>query len=503
MQSRRPLFGQGAVSPGLLGVAAMLILLLAPAALAQAAAPEVRAPVIVEQVGTFNGKQVRYRSVVAETVVPDPDGRPGARIVSTAYLAQDAGNPAERPVMFIWNGGPISASVYLHMGAFGPKRIAFPDDLDADTTQLPVVDNPHTILDVADLVFVDPAGTGFSRVMPGVDPHIYRSVVGDGQQVAAFIRRWLRDNGRLESPQYLFGESYGTMRAAQVARTLLEGPDPVELEGMVLFGQALNIIEFSQRPGNIVSFAVSMPTLSALAWHHGKVDRAGRTLEQLLDESRAFARDEYLRALYIGDQLEPVERQRIAEGLEALTGLSANYYLAHNLRITKEAYRRELLKDQGLILGRNDGRYAGPPSEAPGGGDPSNVIADAVQRGFKEHLRDNLRVDWQDEYRFAEFPEGGLEGWDWGATSPFSDWPYMQLVSEVMERVPHFRVLVGVGIYDTSTTTGASEYALAQSGWPRERAGIAYYGGGHMAYSDEASLQKLMRDMRIFMRPGQ
>jgi carboxypeptidase C (cathepsin A) len=341
------LFGQEAASAGLLRFAAMLVLMLAAPAFAQETALDVRAPVIGEHVGTFNGKQVRYRSVVAETVVPDPQGRPGARIVSTAYLAQASGNPVERPVMFIWNGGPISASVYLHMGAFGPKRVAFPDDLSADTTQLPVVDNPHTILDVADLVFVDPAGTGFSRVVPGVDPQIYRSVVGDGQQAAAFIKRWLRDNGRLESPQYLFGESYGTMRAAQVARTLLEGPDPVELEGMVLFGQALNIIEFSQRPGNIVSFAVSMPTLSALAWHHGKVDRAGRTLEQFLDESRAFARDEYLRALYIGDQLEEGERQRIAQRLEALTGLSADYYLANGLRISKEAYRRELLKDQG------------------------------------------------------------------------------------------------------------------------------------------------------------
>ncbi|MGZ8336375.1 MAG: S10 family peptidase [Allosphingosinicella sp.] len=483
-----------------LAIVAILLVMLSGIAAAQA--PLVpRAPVVTHHVGTFNGTRVRYRAVVAETIVPKADGQPGARLVSTAYLAEDVHDPARRPVMFLFNGGPIAASLYLHMGGFGPKRIAFPDDLNADTTQLPVVDNPHTILDVADLVFIDPAGTGFSRTVEGVPQETYNSVEADGQQVAAFVRQWLRDNGRLESPQYMFGESYGTLRAAQVARVLLDGPEPVALDGVVLFGQALNIIEFSQRRGNIISYAVSMPTLSALAWHHNVVDRRGRTLEQFLDESRQFARSEYLRALYDGDQLPAAERQRIAQRLAALTGLPAAYYLEHNLRITKEDYRRELFREQGLILGRNDGRYVGPVSEEPGGGDPSNVLPEALQRGFLEYLRRDLGVTWPDEYRFAAFPEGGLEGWNWGATSPFSDWPYMNLLSEVMSRVPEFRVVVGVGLYDTSTTTGASEYALAQSGWPRDRASMLYYGGGHMAYSDETSLRQLMQDMRAFVQP--
>lgn len=459
----------------------------------------VRAPIVTRHVGTFNGRRTAYRAIVGETPVPNAEGQPGARIVSFAYLADRPGDLRRRPVVFLFNGGPIAASLYLHMGGFGPKRIAFPDDLTADTTRLPVVDNPHTILDVADLVFIDPAETGFSRVAEGVRPESYHSVVADGQQVAAFVRQWLRDNGRLESPQYLFGESYGTLRAAQVARTLLDGPEPVALEGIVLFGQALNIIEFSQRPGNIMSYVVSMPTLSALAWHHDRVDRTGKTLDQFLQESRDFARNDYLQALYDGNRLADADRERIARRLEALTGIPAAYYLAHDLRITKERYRRELFREQGLILGRNDGRYVGPPS-GQGGGDPSDVIPQAVQRGFMTYMRQDLRVPWPDDYRFASISTRGLEGWNWGATSPFSDWPYMNLVSEVMERVPDFRVLIGVGLYDTSTTTGASEYALAQSGWPRERAGIACYGGGHMAYSDEASLIQLMRDMRAFLR---
>ncbi len=461
-----------------------------------------REPVVVERTGTFNGVRTRYRSVVEEFPVRTASNEPGARLVSISYIADNVRRPSERPVLFLFNGGPISASVYVHMGAFGPRRVAFPDDLTADTTSLPLVDNPHALLDVADLVFFDPARTGFSRLEPGVDPKYYDSVATDGEQMAAFVRSWVDRHGRRNSPIYLFGESYGTMRAAQAAQLLLDGPDRVEPAGIVLFGQALNIIEFSQRPGNIVSYAVSMPTLSALAWHHRKVDRQNRTLEQFLQESRDFAESEYLAALYAGNRLAQPERERIAARLEQLTGLGAEYYLANDLRISKEAYRRELFREQGLILGRNDGRYVGPIGDQPGGGDPSDVLPDALQRAFGSYLREDLRVPWPEEYAFSHYAEGGLEGWKWGATSPFSDWPYMRLVSEVMRQVPDFRVLVGVGIYDTSTTTGASEYALAQSGWPQDRSRIAYYGGGHMAYSDEASFRKLMQDMREFVRPG-
>ncbi len=484
---------------------AFLSLLAASPAAAQARdaaaspAEATRAPVVTRHAGTFNGRRIAYRAEVSETLIRDEAGHPAARLVSTAYLAEQAGDPNRRPVLFVFNGGPISASVYLHMGAFGPRRIAFPDDLSADTTTLPVIDNPHTLLDVADLVFFDPAGTGFSRVAEGVPPERYFSVVADGQQMTDFIAEWLRARDRLDSPVYLFGESYGTMRAAQVARQLLDLERPIRPAGVILFGQALNIIEFSQRPGNIVSYAVSLPTLAALAWHHGRVNREGRTLDQLLDESRAFAADDYLRALYAGSRIDPAEKARVARRLEEITGIPAAYYLANDLRITKEQYRRELFRAEGLILGRNDGRYAGPPV-GQGGGDPSNVVGDAYQRGFMEHLRGTLGVDWTDEYRFYTGP-GGIDGWSWGATSPFADWPYMNLISQVMERDPDFRVLIGVGIYDTSTTTGASEYALVQSGWPADRSGIAYYGGGHMAYSDEESFLKLMRDTRAFVRP--
>ncbi|HLT92544.1 MAG TPA: hypothetical protein VKZ85_16545 [Woeseiaceae bacterium] len=469
------------------------VLALAFAAPVPAADAGVREPVVTRHEGVFNGQVVRYRAVVSELVVPDADGNPGAAIVSTAYLAENPANGPRRPVLFAFNGGPISPSAYLHMGMLGPRRVHVPDDLSADPASFEVVDNAYTLLDVADIVFFDPAGTGFSRVVDGKNPRDYFSVVADGQQTAAFVTEWLRANGRESSPAWLFGESYGTMRAAEAARQLAEAGR--SLAGVVLFGQALNIIEFSQRPGNIVSYVVSLPTLTALGLYHGKVDARGRDLETLLAESARYARTEYLEALFLGSALEPRDRARVARRLEELSGIPADFYLANGLRITKERYRTELLKDRNLILGRNDGRYAAPVTEAGNAFDPSGVVPDAYLRAFREHLREFLGIDWDEEY-VARSPVKGLEDWSWGATSPFSDWPYMQLISVAMEKNPEFRVLVANGIHDTSTTIGAAEYAVRQSGWPEERTRLEFYVGGHMAYSIESTLEEMTDDLR-------
>lgn len=470
-------------------------LLLALAVSLPAAAVEVRAPVVTQHEGSFNGTKLQYTATVSELVVPDESGAPGARIVSTAYVVP-GDDAAARPVLFTFNGGPISPSVYLHMGAFGPKRVAVPDDLEADPADFRLVDNPYTILDVADIVFFDPAGTGYSRVVDGKKPEEYFSVVADGQQTSAFITEWLRANGRTESPTYVFGESYGTMRAAEAARQLADAGR--SLEGVILYGQALNIVEFAQRPGNILSYVVSLPTLTALGVYHGKVDSQGKTLNELLDEARLYASTDYLEALYQGADIDPDERDRVARRLEELSGIPAEFYSEHDLRITKERYRTELLKDRNLILGRSDARYAAPVTEEGNAFDPSGVVGGAYADAFSRYVRDELEVTWPDDY-ITKSPVAGLEGWKWGATSPFSDWPFMNLISTAMEKHPEFRVFVANGIHDTSTTIGAAEYAVNQSGWPKDRTRLEYYFGGHMAYSIEDSLEKLTDDVRDFV----
>lgn len=461
-----------------------------------------RAPVVTRHEGRFNGTRVAYLATVDGIDVADAQGRHGARVVAFAYTAERVGGarvePARRPVMFFFNGGPIVASAYLHMGSYGPRRVRFSEDPQATPFTWSLQDNPHSLLDVADLVFIDPAGTGFSRVAPGKDPKDYWSVVADGQQVAAFIAAWLRRHDRLASPKFVFGESYGTHRAVEVGRQLASLPEPLLLDGIVLFGQAVNIVEYSQRPRNIISYVVSLPTLAATAWHFDKVDRRGRTLEQFIQASRDFARDEYLPALYRGNTLPQAERERVARGLEAFSGIPAAWYVANDLKITKERYRVELLKPQGLLLGRNDSRYTAPLTDKGAAPDPSNVLPKALEAAFHDHLRNALQVDWDEPYVLAA-PVGGLDDWDRGAKTPFSDWPYVDSIALLMNRHPGFRVMFGTGYHDTQTTIGSAEYAATQSGWPAERTWLREYPGGHMAYSIDASAAALGADLRAFI----
>lgn len=456
-------------------------------------------PVVTHHTGTFNSRQIRYTATVESLDVDDTKGKPSASIVSFAYMDDDARNPADRPIMFVFNGGPITASLWLHIGVMGPKRVAVPDDLTADPKTFRLVDNGYSPLDVTDLVFVDPASTGFSHVLPGTSPESYFSVAADGQQVSAFIAAWLKEHGRLGSPAYLLGESYGTIRAAEVAGQLADLPQPILLDGVVLMGQAINIIEYRQRPQNIISYAVSLPTLAALAWYHQKVNRDGKSLEQFVQEAWRFAQTDYLTALFLGSSIDPAQRDRIATRLEEYSGIPAAYYREHELRISKEVYRGELLKDRGSLLGRNDGRYVAPMGKKGLADDPSNVIMAPFEHLFGEYIRDDLKVDWADHY-VPFFGGENLDAWKWGGSGPFADWPYSDRLRKVMKANPRFRVLIGNGYDDTQTTLGAADYAVRQSGWPEGRATLSYYVGGHMAYTVEASAKKFTDDVRALIQ---
>lgn len=460
--------------------------------------PDLRSfPSVKRRQGTFNGCQVDYVSEIEEIDVSDGPQGPSARLVSFSYVAEDSKINSSRPVIFIFNGGPIVPSIFLHMAAFGPKRVAVAEDLTADPATFPLIDNAYTVLDVADLVFFDPAGTGLSRVSEGTPADAYFSVDADARQLTQFVEAWSRRHGRLASPKYLFGESYGTLRAAVAAQQISRLDPPVRLDGVFLMGQALNIVETSSRPQNIMSYVVSLPTLASLGWYHDRVDKKGRTFEKFLDEVRLFARTELLPALFKGNALAPVDRDRLAKRLGGLTGLPADLYAANNLRISKGRFRVELLKDKNEVIGLTDGRYK---TMAIKGGEPpdaAEAVMRAVYNGFSKYAKDVLQID--EAAYLKSVPVKGLEGWKWGGTTPFSDWPYMASLSDVMAKNPDFRVVIGVGYYDLQTTTGATEYAVAQSGWPKDRVRIARYEGGHMAYSIEESLKELMADVRTLI----
>lgn len=470
-----------------------------PAALAAeppaALAPVQHPAVVTHHQGVFGGAPLRYTATVEGLDVAVGQSR--ARIVSFAYT-RDGADPATRPVIFLFNGGPISPSLYAQMG-LGPKRAAFPDDLNAPQSSYRLVDNAYSPLDAADLVFFDPAQTGFSRVELGTDPKVFYSVKGDAEELAAFVRAWMTAHGR-SGPVYLFGESYGTNRAAETAGVLAEGPEPFKLGGVFLYGQAVNIIEYAQRPANVVSYVASLPTLAATAWYHGRAAREGRTFEQFTADADAFAKGPYLTALYQGDGLPEAARRPIAEKLQAFTGISADWYLAHGLKITKEEFRVELLRDQGLLLGRSDARYAAPLTKAGRGPDPADVLPKASRAFFERYLRDDLKVGWTEPY-VTESPVEDINGWTWGAgVSPFADWPYYLGITKAMQLNPDFRLVVANGWYDTMTTVGAEELLAAQSGWDRAKVTVRAYDGGHMGYSVAATAQALGDDIRRMVR---
>lgn len=469
-----------------------------------AASPEIAAalgssPIVTKHDGKFGGERVRYTATVEALPVSIASGA-SADIVSFAYT-RDGIDASQRPVIFLFNGGPIVPSPYVHIGGIGPRRVFFPDDVTADRSTFKLVDNPYSPIDAADLVFVDPASTGFSRVTGKTRPADFFGNVTDAAQFIAFIKAWQKRHNRQGSPVYLFGESYGTHRAAEIAKQTAEDPDPLPLKGIFLYGQAVNVMEWSQRPANIISYVASLPTLAATAWFHGKIDRKGRSVDQFIAEANAYAKGPYLTALYQGSALPDAQRREVAGQLEAYSGIPAAWYVANDLKITKERFRIELLKQEKRLLGRSDSRYTAAVTEAGGAPDPAELVGDAVLAFFQDYMRAELKVP-QPEIYLKAVPEGEMKGWDWGPApmGAFSDFPYYQGIGALMKKDPDFRLTIGNGYYDTMTTLGGAELLATQSGYDPARVDLRFYDGGHMGYSVDATARAVGEDIRKLVR---
>ena len=448
---------------------------------------------VTKHTGTFNGQRINYVATVGETILKDEAGTATASLFSTSYIHADMNDKARRPVIFAFNGGPGASSAFLHMGAIGPKRVVFPADLNAEiAAPYKLADNNYALLDMADLVLIDPVETGYSRLAPGAKRESFNTAEGDAKSVAQFIQAWIKANARETSPKYVVGESYGTIRAVLVAEELAKTGTTVALDGVVMLGQAVNIVETVQRVGNVMGYAANLPALTAIAWYHDRIDRTGKTLDGLLDESYNFAMSDYLTALARGRDLPDAERARIAERLAALTGVRAASYLANNLAISKEGFRAEILKDKGLIVGRYDARYVGARS------DPAAKLMSPFEATAKEHLTKTLGVTLTDEYRTLN--RAASRSWDYGdQPSPFADYDFAGAFGRVMKTQANLRLMIGTGLYDTTTTTGAARYLLARNAYPAERVISRNYEGGHMFYSNEAALKAFTDDLRAFV----
>lgn len=473
--------------------------------LAGAAAPAQHSPTAPtikarsEHSATIQGRRVAYTAEVGLLPIASKPGRQDATGGYISY-SRTAGGP-ERPVLFVFNGGPGAASAYLQMGALGPFRAQVPQDPAAPLPATADVDaNPHTLLDVADLVFLDPPGTGFSTLAADADRAFYHSVKGDADAVAQLARGWLAAHGRDRAPLYILGESYGTIRAAAMVDALREQDPALSLRGVVLLGQALNMIETSQRPDNIVTYPVALPTLAAIACYH-HVRPAPCTPQDSARGASAYA-EPYLTALFRGRALDAASRNAVATKLAALTGISRMYYLAHDLRISKEQFRVELLRAQGKVLGRYDARYTAPRAADAGdtvGPDAFSAISDLYNKAVIGQL---TRIGATDAASYKVIVRGG-DDWRYGSgDSPFNDWPFMARLEQAMAATPGLRLFVGTGLYDLTTTVGAADYLFAQSTLSPDRYRNARYPAGHVAYSDDASWRLLMRDLRAFLTTG-
>jgi len=469
----------------------------------EAAASSATAPkrFVTDHVGTFFGREVSYQAIVGETILKAEDGTPRASIYSTSYLMKGVEDATTRPVVFLWNGGPGSASLWLHMGVFGPKRVDIPSDArDDGAPPYPLVDNPGAFLDVADVVFIDPVGTGFSRTLGETEGKEFYGVKQDAESIAAFIRQWIGEHGRWNSPKYIGGESYGTTRSAAVVRELESGYDDVALNGILLISTILDFSIENHSPGNELPNLMHLPTMAATAKYHGKAG-VGKRLEVFVQEARDYALNEYAHALLQGESLPAEEREAVVKRLAYFTGLRETYIEQTDLRLHPARFQKELLRDRGLTVGRLDSRYTGVDMDEAGehsDQDPSFYGIDgAYASALNAYLREQLEVDLETHYNVI----GGLGSpWDWKVPGmPFNYFNVAPYIGTAMRQNKDLEVFVASGYYDFATPFFAAEYSLNRAGIVPERVHFAYYEAGHMMYIHHPSLAKLQQDVHDFL----
>jgi carboxypeptidase C (cathepsin A) len=453
---------------------------------------------------TINDQRIRYTVVAGETHLRDSDGNATASIFSTSYIADGLDDPRIRPVAFVFNGGPGSASLWLHMGVFGPQRLALPNAVDDGAAPYDIVENVYSILDVADLVFVDPVGTGWSRPLGEHEGSEFWGVNEDAESLATFIRLWLSENQRWNSPKYLLGESYGTLRIGALLNQLEGGFTDVSINGVALISTVLDFRFDDTSEGNDIGYVGLMPGFAATAWYHGKVDRSAWNgdLEAFLADARTFAIEEYMPALMYGVTLPEERKAHVVAQLARFTGLSESFIDRANLRVSLRRFQRELRRDEGLSVGRLDSRFTGAEVDGVGETPETDPSFYGIDGSFTASMLDyftrTLGVEISEYYSTI----GGVRGWNWdvgrsGGNSYINVAPW---IARAMRQNSDLEVLVTQGYYDLATPFFAAELMFNQPGFDQDRVTFTYYEAGHMMYIHEPSLRTFSEDVRSMIR---
>ncbi len=453
----------------------------------------------------LHGKTLHYTATAGTLIIHNDQDKPYGSIFYVAYTL-DGADPNTRPVTFLYNGGPGSASLWLHMGSVGPMRVVTDSPEATGGAPYKIVPNEYSLLDKTDLVFIDAPLTGYSRAVGVGTPKDFNGVDQDLHAFAKFIQRYITVNQRWNSPKFLMGESYGTTRSAGLSAVLQN--QGISLNGVILVSSILNYNDLA--PGQIVDYIGYLPSYAAIADYYNKLPSKPADLPAFLQQVRNFASGEYAEALWKGDKISPEEFDAVAQKVAAYTGLSVDYVKQCKLRIDPSRFRKELLRGQGEILGRYDARFEGTDVDNAGefpGYDPSDTGISGVFVGaFNNYVEKDLKYQTKETYRLSS---DGIRTWDWShQASGVRGWDGHQRwpdvagdLADAIRKNPKLKVFSANGLYDLATPFFKTEYDMDQTELAPKLVNnieFGYYPAGHMIYLNVKALAMLTHDLDGF-----
>ncbi|HEX8161715.1 MAG TPA: hypothetical protein VF538_07575 [Pyrinomonadaceae bacterium] len=461
------------------------------------------APVVAHHAVSVGSRRLEYTTTTG--VMPLRNAATGeteARVFFIAYTLDGVTNKSQRPLMFSFNGGPGSSSVWLHLGALGPRRVEMMESGEMPAPPFRLVDNDETWLDATDLVFIDPVGTGYSRAARPELGQKFFGLQGDIQSVGDFIRLYLTKNERWTSPLFLVGESYGTTRASGLSGYLIDRG--IAFNGILLISTIMNFQTARFARGNDLPYVLFLPTYTAIAWYHKKLppDLQQQPLRRALDEVERWAATDYTTALARGNRLTPAERQETVAKLARYTGLSKEYVEQSDFRVEIQHFDKELLRAERRTVGRLDGRFKGLDesaiAETPDFDPSMAAIRPPYTAAFNDYVRAELGFRSDLEYFILG---GGIGRWDFGSDNSYADTSIS--LQSAFAKNPYMKLFVGCGYYDLATPYFAAQYTLDHMALDpslRDNVSLHYYEAGHMMYIERRSLAQLKRDVASFIQ---
>jgi carboxypeptidase C (cathepsin A) len=464
---------------------------------------------VTEHTLSIGRQTIPYKATASTTLLKNDKDEPTALVFSMAYTRSDVKNASARPVAFIYNGGPGSSSVWLHMGAFGPRRVVTANAQPTPPAPYKVEDNAASLLAKTDMVFIDPVGTGYSRPVGKATGKDFWGIDQDIHSIGQFIMLWVTRNQRWNSPKFLIGESYGTFRSAALGNYLHQHFH-MDMNGIVLISSVLDVGTLSFRVGDDMPYIFYVPSYAAAAWVNQDLPNRADNLEAFLKEARAFASTEYAAALMKGSNLAASEKADVAKKLSHFTGLSEDYLIKADLRVSLSQFRAEIERGKGLTTGRYDARFTGPTYDLlteHAETDPSyTAVAGAFTAAINSYLREDLKFLSDRTYEILNSEPG--RNWDWKHSQPdggpgFPGSPSVvdDLIAALLSS-PKLQVEVENGYFDMATPFFATEYTMDHLLLPKDLRGrihLDYYTAGHMMYLNEDDHDKLSAHVRAFI----